>query len=68
MKEDRKLNHAQACAVLGCKKTHFYRLIKDGRLKAFRLEGAKRGLWVLESECLALIEKIPSTDADSPTS
>jgi excisionase family DNA binding protein len=56
--EDNKLNSQQACAVLGCKKSWFYALVKNGVLTAYRVGDAKRGMWVWESDCLALIDSV----------
>lgn len=46
----RKLNWRQACAKLGCKKSHFYNLVNSGRLPAQR-HGELRGIWVYEEDC-----------------
>lgn len=46
----RKLNWRQACALLGCKKSHFYNLVNSGRIPAQR-HGEMRGIWVYEGDC-----------------
>lgn len=46
----RKLNWRQACAKLGCKKSHFYNLVNSGRIPAQRY-GELRGIWVYEKDC-----------------
>lgn len=63
MREDlewrgRRLNWRQACEVLGCGRTHFFRLVETGQLPAYRLEGARRGLWVYEADCRRLIRPV----------
>ena len=50
----RKLNWRQACAILGCGRSHFYEMVNSGTLPAYRI-GGKRGLWVWEADCLALV-------------
>ncbi len=57
-KQGKKLNCREACIVLGCSRSQFYRLVNSGRLRAFRPKGCKRGLWVLEEECLAMIKMV----------
>lgn len=63
----RRLNWRQACEIMGCSQTYFYRLINEGLLPATRVKGKKRGLLVYEADCLALVEPVP-TDCDSPDS
>lgn len=58
--QGKKLNCREACAILGCSRSQFYRLIHKGKLCAFRVKGCKRGIMVLEQECLALVEKVIS--------
>jgi excisionase family DNA binding protein len=65
MTENRKLNHRQACAILGCKKSQFYRLIKKGELAAYRAGSGQRGMWVLEFDCLALVKKASASMPDA---
>ncbi len=48
---EKKLNWREACAILGCKKSHFYNLINSGRIPAQR-HGSLRGVWVYEKDCL----------------
>lgn len=67
MREDlewrgRRLNWRQACEVLGCGKTRFYRLIEEGRLPAYRLEGGKRDLWVYEADCRRLFRQVENAE------
>ncbi len=50
----RKLNWLEACAILGCSRRQFYRLIERGVLPAYRLEGCRRGTWVYESDVRSL--------------
>ncbi len=47
----KKLNWREACAILGCKKSHFYNLINSGRIPVQR-HGCSRGVWVYEKDCL----------------
>ena len=54
----RRLNWQQACDILGCRRTRFYGLVRSGRLPAYRTQGSKRGMWVYESDCLALVERV----------
>lgn len=49
-----KLNWRQACQLLGCSRSHLYRLVNSGSLPAWR-PGGKRGMWVWEADCLALV-------------
>ena len=58
--QGKKLNCREACAILGCSRSQFYRLIHKGKLCAFRVKGCKRGIRVLEQECLALVEAVSS--------
>lgn len=46
----KRLNWREACAILGCKKSHFYNLINSGRIPAQRY-GCLRGVWVYEKDC-----------------
>lgn len=56
----RRLNWRQACEILGCGKTHFYRLIHNGNLPAYKMKGSKRGIWVFEKDCIDQIEECNS--------
>lgn len=55
--EDKKLNWRQACEILGCSRNRFYSLIKNGHLPAYRMPGSRKGVWVYEKDCAALIKK-----------
>lgn len=46
----RRLTCPEACALLGCRKSHFYNLVKAGVLPAHR-HGKLRGIWVYERDC-----------------
>ena len=48
---EKKLNWREACALLGCKKSHFYNLVNSGKIPAIRT-GEIKGVRVLESDCL----------------
>ena len=48
----RRLNWRQACALIGCSRSHFYNLVNSGVLPALRL-GKIKGLRVYEADCLA---------------
>lgn len=48
-----RLNWKQACAILGCSKAKFYRLIKRGEITAYKV--GKRGLWVWRGDCEKLL-------------
>lgn len=50
----RKLDWREACALLGCKKSHFYNLVNSGILPAIRI-GRIKGLRVYEADCLAYV-------------
>ena len=63
----RKLNWQQACEVLGCRRTRFYALVRSGRLPAYRTQGSKRGMWVYEADCLALVERVEAVYAPELT-
>lgn len=47
----KKLNWREACALLGCKKSHFYNLVNSGKIPAIRT-GEIKGVRVLESDCM----------------
>lgn len=47
----KKLNWREACALLGCKKSHFYNLVNSGKIPAVRT-GEIKGVRVLESDCM----------------
>lgn len=51
----RKLTCHEACALLGCRKSHFYNLVKAGALPAHR-HGKLRGIWVYERDCKAYLK------------
>lgn len=57
----RKLNWREACALLGCKKSHFYNLINSGKLPAIRT-GEIKGVRVLEEDCIRYLraQSVPS--------
>lgn len=44
------VNWQQACAILGCSKSHFYNLVNAGSLPAIR-NGKIRGVRVRRSDC-----------------
>lgn len=48
---EKKLNWREACALLGCKKSHFYNLVNSGKIPAVRT-GEVKGVRVLESDCV----------------
>ena len=48
---EKKLNWREACALLGCKKSHFYNLVNSGKIPAIRT-GEIKGVRVLESDCM----------------
>jgi len=56
-KDCKRLSWKQACVILGCGKTTFYRLVHSGRLPAYKIQEG-RGLWVYEEDCLRLIERV----------
>lgn len=58
-----RLNWQQACQILGCGKTQFYRLVNDGRLAAYRV--GHRGLWVYEADCRNLVARIGQQDLNN---
>ena len=58
--EGKRLNWRQACELLGCSKSQFYRLVNSGLLRGFRIGTSKRSLWVYEADCLALLNQIGS--------
>lgn len=60
----RKLNWKQASRILGCGKTHFYDLVNSGQLTAYRSGEGKRGMWVWEADCRALVKPIAETGPD----
>lgn len=55
----KKLNWLEACAILGCSRRQFYRLIEKGVLPAYRLDGCKRGLWVYEKDLRSVQKPLP---------
>lgn len=60
----RKLNWRKACQIMGRSKQRFYRLIQEGILPAFRVQGKKRGFWVWEKDALALFAQIHQVDQE----
>lgn len=58
----RKLNWREACALLGCKKSHFYQLVNSGILPAIRI-GKIKGLRVYEADCLAYVRLLENNEA-----
>lgn len=56
-----RLNWQQACQILGCGKTQFYRLVNAGRLTAYRV--GHRGLWVYEADCRNLVTSISQQES-----
>ena len=58
-----RLNWRQACGILGCGRTRFYALVKSGRLPAYRTQGGKRGMWVYDADCRALVERVARVEA-----
>ncbi|WP_241159691.1 helix-turn-helix domain-containing protein [Desulfovibrio sp. ZJ200] len=54
MKNDKLLNWAQVCALLGCRRSYFYVLINSGQLPHVRV-GSTRGIRVLESDVRVFI-------------
>lgn len=61
--ESKRLNWRQACALLGCSKSQFYRLVKRGELRGFRIGGARRNLWVYEEDCLKMLIEAQAEEA-----
>lgn len=51
----RKLNWLEACTILNCSRGYFYKLVDRGILPSFRVEGARRGLWVYEDDVRRLV-------------
>lgn len=58
--EGERLSWRQACRLLGCGKTHFYKLVNSGVLPAYR-QGS-RGLWAYRTDCIKLIQRIGEED------
>ncbi len=54
--QEEKLDWQGACALLGCKKSHFYNLVNTGVLPSQRC-GAVRGVRVLASDCREYLRK-----------
>ena len=52
---EKKLNWREACALLGCKKSHFYNLVNSGKIPAIRT-GAIKGIRVFESDCMKYLQ------------
>lgn len=53
----RRLNWRQACAVLGCSRSHFYNLVNTGRLPAMRI-GEVKGVRVYEEDCQDYLRRL----------
>lgn len=53
----RKLNWKQACGILNCSRSHFYNLVNEGKIPAFRY-GRVRGVWVWEADVTNFLTKI----------
>lgn len=52
-----RLNWQQACEILGCSKTHLYRLVREKKLMAYGV--GKRSRYFLRSECEKLLAGFP---------
>jgi excisionase family DNA binding protein len=64
--KEKRLNWQQACAFLGCSKTHFYRLVNSGELPAVRF-GKTKGTMVRESDCRRYLRKWQERTGDQPS-
>lgn len=47
---DNWLNWQQSCKVLGCSRSHFYNLVKSGKLPS-RRSGSVKGVKVTREDC-----------------
>lgn len=54
--DPKRLDWKQACALLGCSRAKFYRMVHAGEITAYRL--GKRGLWVRQEECENILKKM----------
>lgn len=48
-----RLNWQQACEILGCKKSMFFKLVREGKIPSYGV--GKKGRWYLRSDCLKLV-------------
>lgn len=49
-----RLNWQQACEILGCSKTHLYRLVRAGKMPIYGI--GKRYRWFHRTDCEALLQ------------
>lgn len=58
-----RLNWQQACEILGCSKTHLYRLVRAGKMPIYGI--GKRYRWFHRKDCEELIrgEQITLTNS-----
>ena len=50
-----RLSYHQACVILGCSKSTFFRLVSQGEIPAYGASG--RGRFFLMSDCKAYLER-----------
>ena len=63
MSENIRMNWKQACRLLGCSKTHFYRLVNTGELPSERY-GKVKGVIVKKADCEDYMRKWKERIAD----
>jgi excisionase family DNA binding protein len=54
--KEKRLNWREACKLLGCSKSHFYRMVNSGELPAVRF-GTSKGTMVRKSDCERYLRK-----------
>jgi excisionase family DNA binding protein len=62
---EERLNWQQACKLMGCSKTHFYRLVNSGELPAERF-GRVKGVMVKKSDCERYMNGWRERQGDQP--
>lgn len=50
-----RINWRQACLILGCGKSTFFRMVREGVIPAYGL--AERGRFFLKSDCMAYLSQ-----------
>lgn len=53
--DGKRVNVPRAAELLGCSRSWVYRLVEDGRLKAYRI-GSRKGLQITERSIRAYLE------------
>lgn len=53
-----RLNWQQACALIGCSRAHFYRLVSGGQIPCAYRMGKRKGIRVLRKDVEAYLQRL----------